>query len=103
MCHPSPPPLYALKDIFGRFGSLIDIFMLNGKNFGYAKYASKNSADEARHVSLFIGFEYLMYIQKSVEPCVFVCVYCISLSGIFFIVDSSWTRDLWNEAKSVSS
>lgn len=51
VCHPSPPPLYALKDIFGRFGNLIDIFMLNGKNFGYAKYASKSSADEAKNVS----------------------------------------------------
>jgi hypothetical protein len=50
VCHPSPPPLYALKDTFGRFGNLIDIFMLNGKNFGYAKYANKNSADEARNV-----------------------------------------------------
>jgi len=48
VCQTSPPPLYALKDVFGRFGNLIDIFMLNGKNFGYAKYANKNSADEAR-------------------------------------------------------
>jgi len=52
VCHPSPPPLYALKDIFGRFGNLIDIFMLNGKNFGYAKYAAKSSADDARNVCL---------------------------------------------------
>jgi hypothetical protein len=50
VCHPSPPPIYALKDTFGRFGNLIDIFMLNGKNFGYAKYANKNSADEARNI-----------------------------------------------------
>ncbi|KAB7493749.1 RNA-binding protein 45 [Armadillidium nasatum] len=47
VCHPSPPPLYALKDVFGRFGNLIDIYMLNGKTFGYAKYASKESADKA--------------------------------------------------------
>jgi hypothetical protein len=52
VCHPSPPPLYALKDIFGRFGNLIDIFMLNGKNFGYAKYAAKSSADDARNVRI---------------------------------------------------
>jgi len=49
VCHPSPPPLYALKDTFGRFGNLIDIFMLNGKNFGYAKYANRSSADDARN------------------------------------------------------
>ncbi|XP_047497072.1 RNA-binding protein 45-like isoform X1 [Penaeus chinensis] len=47
VCHPSPPPIYALKDVFGRFGNLIDIYMLNGKTFGYAKYASKDSADKA--------------------------------------------------------
>ncbi|KAK3860302.1 hypothetical protein Pcinc_033632 [Petrolisthes cinctipes] len=47
VCHPSPPPIYALKDVFGRFGNLIDIYMLNGKTFGYAKYSSKESADKA--------------------------------------------------------
>jgi hypothetical protein len=46
--------LYALKDVFGRFGNLIDIFMLNGKNHGYAKYASKGAADEARMVRQFL-------------------------------------------------
>lgn len=51
MCHPSPPPIYALKDVFGRFGNLIDIYMLNGKTFGYAKYSSKESADKAIVVS----------------------------------------------------
>ncbi|KAK7075163.1 RNA-binding protein 45 [Halocaridina rubra] len=47
VCHPTPPPIYALKDVFGRFGNLIDIYMLNGKTFGYAKYAEKESADKA--------------------------------------------------------
>lgn len=47
VCHGQPPPIYAMKDVFGRFGDLIDIYMLNGKNFGYAKYASKESADKA--------------------------------------------------------
>ncbi|XP_069948805.1 RNA-binding protein 45 isoform X2 [Cherax quadricarinatus] len=47
VCHPSPPPIYALKDVFGRFGNLIDIYMLNGKTFGYAKYSTKESADKA--------------------------------------------------------
>jgi len=51
VCHGSPPPIYAMKDVFGRFGDLIDIYMLNGKNFGYAKYASKDSADKAILVS----------------------------------------------------
>ena len=51
MCHPSPPPPYALKDVFGRFGNLIDIYILNGKTCGYAKYACKESAEKAIQVS----------------------------------------------------
>lgn len=47
VCHPSPPPIYALKDVFGRFGSLIDVYILSGKTCGYAKYAKKESADRA--------------------------------------------------------
>ena len=47
VCTPVPPQLYAMKDVFGRFGNLIDIYMLNGKTCGYAKYASKESADKA--------------------------------------------------------
>ena len=47
VCTPSPPPLYALKDVFGRFGGLIDIYLLNGKTCGYAKYAGKEAAERA--------------------------------------------------------
>jgi len=47
VCTPVPPPLYAMKDVFGRFGNLIDIYMLNGKTCGYAKYAMKESAERA--------------------------------------------------------
>ncbi|KAJ9575632.1 hypothetical protein L9F63_007493, partial [Diploptera punctata] len=47
VCHPGPPPMFAMRDVFGRFGNLIDVHMLNGKNCGYAKYASKESADHA--------------------------------------------------------
>ena len=47
VCTPVPPQLYTLKDVFGRFGNLIDIYMLNGKTCGYAKYASKESAQLA--------------------------------------------------------
>jgi RNA recognition motif-containing protein len=47
VCSPVPPQLYAMKDVFGRFGNLIDIYMLNGKTCGYAKYATKDSANKA--------------------------------------------------------
>jgi hypothetical protein len=47
VCSQSAPPLYTLKDVFSRFGNLIDIYMLSGKNCGYAKYSDKESADKA--------------------------------------------------------
>lgn len=47
VCHPSPPPDNVLKDVFCRFGDLIDVFMLRNKNFGYAKYSSVESAERA--------------------------------------------------------
>lgn len=66
VCHPSPPPIYALKDVFGRFGNLIDIYMLNGKTFGYAKYSSKESADKAiavsNEVELLLSVQYAFVI-----------------------------------------
>ena len=52
MCQPTPPPIYVLKDIFGRFGHLIDVYMLGGRSCGYAKYADKESADRALMVKL---------------------------------------------------
>lgn len=33
-----------LINIFSRFGDLIDVYMLQNKNCGYAKYASESSA-----------------------------------------------------------
>ncbi len=51
MCYPTPPAIYALKDVFARFGGLIDVYILHNKSYGYAKYASKASADRAVSVS----------------------------------------------------
>ncbi|XP_014235265.1 RNA-binding protein 45 isoform X1 [Trichogramma pretiosum] len=47
VCGPPVPPIYAMKDAFCRFGNLIDVYMLPGKNCGYAKYASVDSANKA--------------------------------------------------------
>jgi len=47
VCTPYHPVIYILKDVFGRFGQLIDIYLLAGKTCGYAKYASKESAEKA--------------------------------------------------------
>lgn len=50
----------ALRDVFCRFGDLIDVYMLANRNCGYAKYASRKSAEEAIKVSncIFCGFSY---------------------------------------------
>lgn len=50
VCGPPVPPIYAMKDAFCRFGNLIDVYMLPGKNCGYAKYATVESANEAIEV-----------------------------------------------------
>ncbi|XP_043289033.1 RNA-binding protein 45 isoform X2 [Venturia canescens] len=47
VCGPPVPPIYAMKDAFCRFGNLIDVYMLPGKNCGYAKYANAESANKA--------------------------------------------------------
>lgn len=36
-----------LSNIFCRFGDLLDVYMLQNKNCGYAKYASEESATNA--------------------------------------------------------
>jgi len=45
----SPPP-HIIKDLFSRFGNLIDAYYMKGKNFGYAKFACKESATSAMKV-----------------------------------------------------
>ncbi|XP_033120899.1 RNA-binding protein 45-like [Anneissia japonica] len=47
VCNPRGVPDYILKDVFCRFGNLIDCYMLPGRNYGYAKYANRDSALEA--------------------------------------------------------
>lgn len=47
VCHPSPPPPNVLVDVFSRFGDLLAVFMLKNKNFGYAKFASVEAAEQA--------------------------------------------------------
>lgn len=50
VCHPSPPPESVLKDIFSRFGDLIDVYLLKNKNFGYAKFSKAEAAEKAIRV-----------------------------------------------------
>ncbi|XP_053602089.1 RNA-binding protein 45-like [Plodia interpunctella] len=47
VCKPQPPPMTVLRDIFCRFGDLINVYTLPNKTVGYARYASAEAADEA--------------------------------------------------------
>ncbi|XP_059168208.1 RNA-binding protein 45-like isoform X2 [Physella acuta] len=47
VCQPSGVSERVLKDAFCRFGNLIDVYLLSGRNYGYAKYASKDCAVKA--------------------------------------------------------
>ena len=50
VCQPTPPPENVMKDVFSRFGDLIDLYILRHKNFGYAKYSRAESAERAIQV-----------------------------------------------------
>lgn len=50
VCKPQPPPLTVLRDIFCRFGDLINVYTLPNKTVGYARYASAEAAEEAMRV-----------------------------------------------------
>ena len=41
------PPPHIIKDLFSRFGNLIEAYLMKGKNCGYAKYARKDCAVQA--------------------------------------------------------
>lgn len=45
--NPHPLPLDILEDIFCRFGNLIEVYLVSGKNVGYAKFADRMSANDA--------------------------------------------------------
>jgi len=47
VCSPSLPPVYVVKDVFSRFGGLIDLYFLNGKKCGYALFSTEEGAAKA--------------------------------------------------------
>lgn len=47
ICSPQPPAEHILREIFGRFGMLTDVWIVRGKNYGYAKFTSRGSAEAA--------------------------------------------------------
>jgi len=47
VCSPIPPPVYTLKDVFSRFGCLVDLYLLSGKRCGFALFSTSESAKMA--------------------------------------------------------
>ncbi|XP_041431784.1 RNA-binding protein 45 isoform X3 [Xenopus laevis] len=45
--NPHPLPLDIMEDAFCRFGNLIEVYIVPGKNVGYARYADVSSANDA--------------------------------------------------------
>ncbi|XP_069472214.1 RNA-binding protein 45 isoform X2 [Ambystoma mexicanum] len=45
--NPHPLPLDVLEDLFCRFGHLIDVYVVQGKNVGYAKFSDRMCANDA--------------------------------------------------------
>lgn len=45
--NPSPLPVDVLEDVFCRFGSLMEVYLVPGRNVGYIKYADRKSANDA--------------------------------------------------------
>ena len=68
-CRTDVPPQNILNDVFGRFGNLIEVFCLNGKKCGYARYAEKASAQKAmetlNHQTLCGAFLKVMVAEQS--------------------------------------
>ena len=47
ICNPHPPSEQILRDVFSRFGMLTDVWIVRSRNFGYAKFTSRASAEAA--------------------------------------------------------
>ncbi|TRY88850.1 hypothetical protein DNTS_016934 [Danionella cerebrum] len=45
--NPSPLPIDVLEDVFCRFGSLIDVYLVPSRNVGYVKFAERKHAHDA--------------------------------------------------------
>uniref|UniRef100_A0A671MTM0 RRM domain-containing protein n=1 Tax=Sinocyclocheilus anshuiensis TaxID=1608454 RepID=A0A671MTM0_9TELE len=45
--NPSPLPVDVLEDVFCRFGSLMEVYLVPGRNVGYIKYADRKPAYDA--------------------------------------------------------
>lgn len=65
VCKPKPPALTVLRDVFCRFGDLINVYTLPNKTVGYARYASIQAADDA--IKILHGAEICGVRMKVIE------------------------------------
>ena len=49
ICSPRALATPILEDAFCRFGSLMEVYTLPGKTIGYAKFDSRQAAEDCRH------------------------------------------------------
>lgn len=71
VCKPCPPSLSVLRDIFCRFGDLIDVCTFPNKTFGFVKYASIKAAQDAMRTLngvIFHGVHYKV-LEADERPC----------------------------------
>ncbi|XP_062515771.1 RNA-binding protein 45-like [Corticium candelabrum] len=47
ICSPYPLAVEALREVFSQFGSLIDVWLVRGRNYGYAKFSRSSAAEKA--------------------------------------------------------
>ncbi|XP_015214531.1 RNA-binding protein 45 isoform X1 [Lepisosteus oculatus] len=45
--NPAPLPVDVLEDVFCRFGSLVEVYVVPGRNVGYIKYSERKNANDA--------------------------------------------------------
>ncbi|XP_018601628.1 RNA-binding protein 45 [Scleropages formosus] len=45
--NPAPLPVDVLEDVFCRFGSLVEVYLVPGRNVGYIKYGERKNANDA--------------------------------------------------------
>ena len=62
ICHPHPPAEQNLREIFGRFGVLTDVWLVRGKNYGYAKFTTRSAAEAA--ITALHGMEVSRVLMK---------------------------------------
>lgn len=85
VCSPHTLPVHVLKQVFCRFGNLIDVYLLNNRNCGYVKYATTESAKQVTD-----WFRSLKCVKNTNQIS-----YLLSGDEHF-----AWCRNLWRSIES---